>query len=654
MKRILRYEYFLYVFTFVTSAAFRYLFLTKYGRGGEEPWLWFLPAMKDTLMLGVLMGATKWGAGRRLLTGALCLLVSAYVFSLFAELFQVLYFSQLFNPGLWTNINLQTIPVYASDPLILFLAVAIGVGVWLSSRRLHVAFHDSKLDSKKSSKKGRRGWRVLAALTMASLVIGTHIYSDTEACKKLFHKTVEWKVLDLDEKRSKVLSSHLQLLYMMATARNATEWGKLVDSLPSTSQASPLDSFTPEEKQWIGENLDSSFRKSPSQKITEKKEGSSYRRIVLISVESLALEYLIEFNPKIPAWANPYLQSVMKENRGMTNFWTTMLPTDNALVGTYLSIPMEFLALREARAFPSLFSILKEHGYDPYLYRGTTGRWESHFSDYPNIFSLPKDHFFEEDRLVRDNPDLKEKTRGWGLPDRVVFSEAFKTLLHKKDEKVFMAINTTDTHPPYVLDDWEVETQHNDATPLLNTLNVIDKNLREFMGNMKSNGLLEDSLIIITADHTPNYGEYLDWTGKSGYEPARIPFIVVSQKSLPKEVQTDYLASEVDMMPSILDLLGIAAPVTAWGQSIFSDRPGRAISAYENAFYLRLPGAPQPEILSRFPGQEEVNAGSSPAKVRLAKWIRYKNDVLKKWSERKIPKSEEPGLRLGNSGAVAN
>lgn len=104
---------------------------------------------------------------------------------------------------------------------------------------------------------------------------------------------------------------------------------------------------------------------------------------------------------------------------------------------------------------------------------------------------------------------------------------------------------------------------------------VFDDLVGTWIDALEKLGLLDDTLIILTADH----GEELMERGHVGHcscnlkgtlydESIRVPLIMRYPKRLPSACVVDRQVSHIDIMPTVLNLLGIPLPETMDGQSL--------------------------------------------------------------------------------------
>jgi arylsulfatase len=99
----------------------------------------------------------------------------------------------------------------------------------------------------------------------------------------------------------------------------------------------------------------------------------------------------------------------------------------------------------------------------------------------------------------------------------------------------------------------------------------IDHEIGRLLDFMDKQGILDDTLIIFTADHGDMLGDHNMWRKTYAYESsAHIPMIVRLPKDLQKDItsRSDKPVMLCDVMPTILDVLGVDIPDSVDGMSM--------------------------------------------------------------------------------------
>lgn len=126
----------------------------------------------------------------------------------------------------------------------------------------------------------------------------------------------------------------------------------------------------------------------------------------------------------------------------------------------------------------------------------------------------------------------------------------------------------------------------------------VDENFGRLMEFIKNEHLLEDTIIILSADHGDCMGSH-GITGKNIWyeESIQIPFYI-GGAGLPSG-ESDALFSSQDHMPTLLDLLDTPIPHTVEGKSFASKlMQGNNFEEPEHAFLCMIPG--MPDLISEY------------------------------------------------------
>ncbi len=97
----------------------------------------------------------------------------------------------------------------------------------------------------------------------------------------------------------------------------------------------------------------------------------------------------------------------------------------------------------------------------------------------------------------------------------------------------------------------------------------VDDYVKEFFGILKANDLLNETVVIITADHGDEFGEHggLSHDGKMYSELVEVPLIIFDP-SLSKAIVSEGAVSTVDIPPTIIHLFGLEAVAEFRGHSL--------------------------------------------------------------------------------------
>lgn len=104
----------------------------------------------------------------------------------------------------------------------------------------------------------------------------------------------------------------------------------------------------------------------------------------------------------------------------------------------------------------------------------------------------------------------------------------------------------------------------------------IDHQIRLVLGTLREEGILDDTIIVFTADHGDMLGRHGLWAKRLFYEgSANVPFLLIPQKGDARVAENscdDRLVHLRDVMPTLLDQAGIPIPDSCDGIPVFGAR----------------------------------------------------------------------------------
>lgn len=149
-----------------------------------------------------------------------------------------------------------------------------------------------------------------------------------------------------------------------------------------------------------------------------------------------------------------------------------------------------------------------------------------------------------------------------------VTAAALRFLEELEEEPAFLFLNYFDPHGPY--DAPAPFGGRDDDAPAARydgEVRYMDHHVGRLLDGLRRLGLYDDCLIVVTADH----GELLGEHGKMGHgaslfeEEVRVPFLVKYPRGEKPAGTTDEPVHHVDVLPLVLERVGIAAPAGIQG-----------------------------------------------------------------------------------------
>lgn len=162
-------------------------------------------------------------------------------------------------------------------------------------------------------------------------------------------------------------------------------------------------------------------------------------------------------------------------------------------------------------------------------------------------------------------------------PGQNVVDEALAWLSENQGEPFFCWVHLYDPHAPY-LDHQDLFGDRFQGRPYDAEIAYTDRQVGRLVEFLKSNGLDDETLVVVTADHGEGLGEHHEEThGSTIYNSIlHVPLIISGTARIPAGQRISEAVSVVDMSPTLLDLLELKSDSDVSGRSLapaFLDQP---------------------------------------------------------------------------------
>ena len=213
--------------------------------------------------------------------------------------------------------------------------------------------------------------------------------------------------------------------------------------------------------------------------------------------------------------------------------------------------------------FESIFGLFNNAGYTTRSFHDYTEWYYYRNTIHSNMYS---EKYLDIDDL---NMSIKGIYGEWPS-DEVFFTNVFDNLLNTDYNTPFMAFLTTvTTHQPYITkseygdlykEEFMSKGYSAPVSRYFSKLKVLDNALGIMINSLKEKGILDDTVIVLTADHYP-YGlkdsylsEFINHDLED-YESERTPFVIYNPE-LESTEYTEY-TSYINIIPTLANLMGI-------------------------------------------------------------------------------------------------
>lgn len=313
-----------------------------------------------------------------------------------------------------------------------------------------------------------------------------------------------------------------------------------------------------------------------------KNKGDRKYNLVVITVESLGANFLKEFGND--ANITPNLDRLTNESLFFSNLYATGTRTVYGLAALTLGMPpIPGNAIVRRAKNENLFSlghVLESQGYESKFIYGGYGYFDNmndFFGD--NGYKIVDRSVFSKEEINFANI--------WGIADDDVYRRALKENdeAHAKGKPFFDMIMTTSNHRPYTFPEGKIDLPSK-TSKRRGGVKFTDFAIDEFLKESKKHAWFDNTIFVIVADHTAGSG------GSQELDPDKyhIPMWIYAP-SIVKPGRVDELASQIDVAPTILGLMGVDYESRFYGKDLMKEDPARAfISNYQSLGYLTKDG----------------------------------------------------------------
>ncbi len=314
----------------------------------------------------------------------------------------------------------------------------------------------------------------------------------------------------------------------------------------------------------------------------DKEMSMDKKNIFFITLESFGKEYIYYFNKTLDKSYTPFLDSLLDQGLCFEDAYAcgTRSPYGIAGIGasipTLMEKPISFSAY-QTNCIDGVGSLLNEVGY-------TTGFFHGARPSSMNIDRLGKLEGFTNIFTKATFNDDSKFDGDWGIWDDPFFQYTIKEV-NKFKEPFSAFLFSMTSHGPYVVEKYFEEKYPNDD-PILRTVRYTDYALRHLFEEAKKQPWFKNTIFVVTADHI---GRAFDKKFTNQYSKYQIPLLFYSQDTFFRG-KNHKVVSQVDIMPTLLNLLHYPKDYNAFGFDIFDELKPRYDYTFSNGIYQILDG----------------------------------------------------------------
>jgi phosphoglycerol transferase MdoB-like AlkP superfamily enzyme len=316
---------------------------------------------------------------------------------------------------------------------------------------------------------------------------------------------------------------------------------------------------------------------NPLQKTNPQNIFPKNTNVVLVVLESFSNEFLNTTGGR-ESYA-PFLDSLLKESMYFVNGISNGKKSIEGIPSIIASVPSlmdnPFIGSNyETNQFESLPKILKKSGYSSYFFHGATNG------------SMKFDAFaasagFDEYYGRKEYNNDKHSDKTWGILDHYFLPYMVKKL-STLPQPFYANLFTLSSHHPYFIPQNLRSKMKKGPTKMHSSINYTDYSLRLMFQEAKKQKWYNNTIFVFVADHTPASDDpyFVQRTGSY-----RVPIAFYDPTGKLKAQKRVEIINQIDITPTLLDLLNIDTRFYSFGTSIYTPGHKFGISYLEGTYH---------------------------------------------------------------------
>lgn len=336
---------------------------------------------------------------------------------------------------------------------------------------------------------------------------------------------------------------------------------------------------------------------------TPKNSLSSKKNIVILIVESFGREYIGAYNKWFEGGKykgyTPFVDSLINHSTTFLYSYCNGRKSIDGMPSILSGIPMFvepfFLTPAAMNDVSSIAGELKDKGYYSAFFHGAENG-SMGFQAYARTCGFD-DYFgrteYNADKRFGGDNDYDGMWAIWDEP----FLQFFATKMSEFKQPFVSAVFTASSHHPYKVPEKYKDVYPEEGIVIHKCIRYTDNAIRQFFEKARREPWYENTLFVITSDHTNLSDHAYYQTDLGGFCS---PIIFFDPSGTLKPGMRNAIAQHIDIMPTVLSYLGYDKPYVAFGCDLLTtaDEDTWAVN-YQGGIYQYVKG----DYLLQFDGE---------------------------------------------------
>lgn len=306
------------------------------------------------------------------------------------------------------------------------------------------------------------------------------------------------------------------------------------------------------------------------------------KNVVIFILESYSRSFIGALNRDLDGGNykgyTPFTDSLINQSLTYTNSFANGMKSIDAMPSILSSIPMMiepfFVTPASMNNLTSIAGLLKVKGYHSAFFHGAPNG-SMGFEAFAKASGF--DAYYGMDEYNARHKGNKDFDGSWAIWDYPFFQYYLEEINTFKQPFVTALFSATSHHPFAVPNELKGKFPEEGNYPILKCIRYTDSALQAFFEKAKNEPWFKNTIFILVSDHSSAMTDYAKFKSDQGVYAAPIIFYDPSNASL-RGYDTQTVAQQIDIMPTILNYLGYDKPYIAFGVDLFGQQRKEAFA----------------------------------------------------------------------------
>ena len=319
------------------------------------------------------------------------------------------------------------------------------------------------------------------------------------------------------------------------------------------------------------------------------------KNIVILIVESFGREYTGFYNRNLDGGTyrgfTPFTDSLLAHSLTWERTYANGRKSIDGMPSVLASIPMFvepfFLTTSSLNDIDGLADLLAAEGYTTAFFHGAENssmgfQAFARTSGFQRYYGRTE---YDADSRFGGEADFDGTWAIWDEP----FLQFYAATMNDLPEPFMTAVFTASSHHPYVIPDaYKDIYPEEEPLTMYKCIRYTDNALRRFFATASQQPWYDNTIFVLTADHT-NMSARNEYRTSMGI--FSVPILVFDPSGQTERGLKAGVAQQIDIMPTVLHLLGYDKPYIAFGKDLLADSSNHDWAVnYNNGIYQYILG----------------------------------------------------------------